>query len=1195
MKIYHIADIHIKQSNNENIKSSFNQLIKLNPELLVIAGDLYHDKGKISPNDIEFANRIVKLLTKNKIRTIIIPGNHDTNMNDLDNRKSNISKTIKNTEFVQCYDESTIITINDVEFYLFSILDRKLLTPNDNKLTKVMVLHEAIPGRLSVKDLNFDLVLLGDNHTTKFLKSNIAYPGAFVQNTKAESIDRGYIVWDTSTLTGKFIPIPLLSIQLVIKAVNNKCNLPVINSTISKLILEYNNCDNDYIKKLKQNIISNYGPIHEVINNTIEQVINTKQEQIKFDNDKLFDERIKDPIKLAQIKKFHGELNIKPPTHSNFKLISMAWSNVLTYKGFNCIDFMKCKNKTILINGTNASGKSSIIDILIFGLFDQVYRGGKNDMLNQESVSGFIKIIFSIDSDIYNIEIILNKGRREPFIFKNGVSETKDSKVATYNHISSVIGIGTADDFINSNVSLQGRQSLIDSSTKDKKGLTLLLSKITGMETFKLLKTAAEEISTKHNIELKRLRNLLKGVNKIDESVLKSEEQLIDYKNTEKDSLLKSIERLTGKLSSLSKKYDSKINNTYEVTEFEANFIPSITKEEAFDYINQSIDISKFKDVDFDDIKLRSTINYEEQINTLQSKINELNIEFDNKIKPSNIEPKNGKIVSDEIINKFDSITIKLPTLEQYELQLAKLTNLKLKNTERLKSLYLILKPQPVGEINTIKLPAFIDRKKHELLSQMTKQPKPIYYDDYDQYKKYLSENIIADKLEFNPKCPCCKINKNKLSSDIIKYNEIKEKVILIEKFNEYKDFDILNEIVIQDTLRTNKKINDEIELILSDNIDSQIDEIKRILPIYKYKDDVEFTKQSKAYNQFKITSELLINNKLLTILKASHKKQQSDLLLLQHEFHVKNYQSIEYYKSELIKLNKKIAIKIDEIKTDLKSKSIEYETLNKDLIKLTKSLTILQTNSDKFNNDTTLYNEHKANYDIAEDYKKHVDFDEGIPKAVFNNLCKNITDITNKTLYSMNANFTVSIVFDKNIDIFLINGSNTITAERASGYQKSIIEFILRSVIISISDVSNCGLLFIDEGFSTLDSENLSAFTSILKTFRSGFDTLFIITHLSELKTFADDKIDVIRGEQLIYGNLTEESFNLKSITTRKKDIMNVKEFKNSNTDIMKRKAILMPSDDGVSLSVLCLCGVSHKRINIMKFAADKSHNKYI
>ena len=328
--------------------------------------------------------------------------------------------------------------------------------------------------------------------------------------------------------------------------------------------------------------------------------------------------------------------------------------------------------------------------------------------------------------------------------------------------------------------------------------------------------------------------------------------------------------------------------------------------------------------------------------------------------------------------------------------------------------------------------------------------------------------------------------------------------------------------------------------------------------------------------------------------LKTKYKKQQSDLSLLHFEFHVKHYESIEFHKAEIIKTNKKVLEKITEIKLDLKSKSLEYEELNKDIIKLTKSLTILQSTRDKYIKDKKSYDDNKAEYDIAEEYKNHVDFDKGIPKIVFDNLCKTITDMTNKILYSMNSNFTVSIIFDKNIDINLINGTNSITAERASGYQKSMIEFIIRSVIISISDVSNCGLLFIDEGFSTLDSENLSAFTSILKSFRSGFDTLFIITHLTELKAFADDQINIIKGIPLTYGDLSEDSFDLSSISTRKKDFMALADFKNDDSDTPAiRKQFFMPDDDGSSNLVVCKCGISHKRYNIMTVVDDSKHKK--
>ncbi len=51
-----------------------------------------------------------------------------------------------------------------------------------------------------------------------------------------------------------------------------------------------------------------------------------------------------------------------------------------------------------------------------------------------------------------------------------------------------------------------------------------------------------------------------------------------------------------------------------------------------------------------------------------------------------------------------------------------------------------------------------------------------------------------------------------------------------------------------------------------------------------------------------------------------------------------------------------------------------------------------------------------------------------------------------------------------------------------ASGSQKFVIDLVLRMSLLKISTISNPGVMFIDEGFGSLDDEYLSEVCNILK-----------------------------------------------------------------------------------------------------------------
>ena len=84
-KIYHISDIHIPNNieRHEEYKNVFNRLItKIDSSgIVVICGDLYHDKTNLKPEAISLAQFLLEEITK-VTEVIIIDGNHDININN---------------------------------------------------------------------------------------------------------------------------------------------------------------------------------------------------------------------------------------------------------------------------------------------------------------------------------------------------------------------------------------------------------------------------------------------------------------------------------------------------------------------------------------------------------------------------------------------------------------------------------------------------------------------------------------------------------------------------------------------------------------------------------------------------------------------------------------------------------------------------------------------------------------------------------------------------------------------------------------------------------------------------------------------------------------------------------------------------------------------------------------------------------
>ena len=499
--IYHISDIHLKKENDVNLKNSFNVLVNdivRSPGILVIAGDIFENKTKFVQYEIETFQYFMEILKMYNIYTIIIPGNHDYNINsdNLNNIVDILSKYYSN---VHCISNTSIHTVDcdpyskktlerSIDFCIFSPIDKQIPAFEENGNFKIAILHETINGavfdtgvrttgqKFSAADFyQYDYVLLGDIHKPQFLAPNIAYCGSFVQKNKGEGINHGYILWDlenTSGRPGRHVFIPLKEVFLKITSYDNETKIPELNlneQKVTYLSLEHKGCSSEYVEKIKKDI-EKFAPINKICDKNILSLDKTEaiiaaaksdESQSTIIREILADE----PAEVIErvINRHETEMqNARKVVRTHYQLNYMVWNNMLCYREGNYIDFRTFNNKIVLIDGKNKSGKSSIIDILLFLLFNENSRGNKEDIWNIYSKKCAAKLSFSVGVDEYIIEQCKSGKNCFHYLSKNGINITQDTIPATYEYMSNVIGIGTYKDFKQITTALQNRLFFVD-------------------------------------------------------------------------------------------------------------------------------------------------------------------------------------------------------------------------------------------------------------------------------------------------------------------------------------------------------------------------------------------------------------------------------------------------------------------------------------------------------------------------------------------------------------------------------------------------------------------------------------------------------------------------------------------------------------------------------------------------------------
>ena len=431
----------------------------LSQSRIVIAGDLLHSKNNLSP---QVVNLVVSFLNNlaSLCKVYVLLGNHDINANNT-NRVDAISPIISAINNDNIYLSTTTQTVIDQNIqitliHLLQQIKQQILLPKNNDRIKIACIHQTVNGvsdyanfvynssRFTVQSFNnFDAVLAGHIHKPQQLinrKPYIVYPGSLIQQNFGQDNIHGLVKWNLQNdVNWQFVKIHndygYYSIQIVdgklqpVTFDNNRLRLKInsINTSFNQL--------KDIISQInKTNIIERYS-----INNVKLQKSDIAKKQNQLNNiyntqyqNKLIQQFLRfkyfdiTQTQVQSIKDINLQLN--STTIFQDKQLGSVWfpkklqfSNMFAYGPDNQINFQNW-NGVIGIFGQNYSGKSSLLDILLFCLYDKTNKSSKGvDIMNSKSTQFNCKLTLDIDGNQY---IIQRNGKKQ--IKQNTVSVTVD-------------------------------------------------------------------------------------------------------------------------------------------------------------------------------------------------------------------------------------------------------------------------------------------------------------------------------------------------------------------------------------------------------------------------------------------------------------------------------------------------------------------------------------------------------------------------------------------------------------------------------------------------------------------------------------------------------------------------------------------------------------------------------------------------
>jgi DNA repair exonuclease SbcCD ATPase subunit/DNA repair exonuclease SbcCD nuclease subunit len=599
--VMHIADIHIRLTKRHDEYTSvferfYNALDKAKTlnAILVIAGDVFHNKSDLSPECVKIGSDFLKSCA-DRVPVILTAGNHDATL-------ANKSRLDCLTPIVQALNHPNLYYLKDTEVYRyqnilfnnFSVFDdpdkyirykdipskHRVETDHHIALFHGPVNHAVtdvgytVSNRAITNEL-FDghhIAMLGDIHKHQILqeydenesKPIIVYAGSMIQQNHGEDLKgHGFLMWDLKRKVYKHYELKndygFYTIEI------NKGKLITDISDIPKKVRIRTLCCESIPSQVKEiiNDVKNKCDIIETTFNRIDEPttdLTLKSGQI-FDIHNIFDVDYQNKLieenllsknvssdLVYKVKELNKTINLeipkdKAPKNIRWKPKVFEFDNMFSYGEGNVIDFTKLKG-TIGLFAPNASGKSSIMDALAFCVFDKFSKGYKAvHVLNTQKMSFRCKFNFEVNGVDYFIE---RDGKADKkgnvkvdvkfYKIENGkeVPLNGEARRSTNDIIRDYVG--TYEDFILTVLSIQNSKSgsFIDLGQTERKDL---LCQFMGLTVFDQLYTIANDKFKETNTLLKNISKdqLIEDLQNVSGSIDLNNTKLLEYNDKIKE------------------------------------------------------------------------------------------------------------------------------------------------------------------------------------------------------------------------------------------------------------------------------------------------------------------------------------------------------------------------------------------------------------------------------------------------------------------------------------------------------------------------------------------------------------------------------------------------------------------------------------------------------------------------------------
>ena len=438
----------------------------------------------------------------------------------------------------------------------------------------------------------------------------------------------------------------------------------------------------------------------------------------------------------------------------------------------------------------------------------------------------------------------------------------------------------------------------------------------------------------------------------------------------------------------------------------------------------------------------------------------------------ANKKQKDKKII--QLTKQLRKVDVSADSLDELQEKRVNLTNSLNKVDER------------VGEIATLSEQYSVEETElNEKIKIYRKNEIEKKFAQLEQYKLDKSNNQIEiDKLKI----------------------EVKNKLDKIDKLGnlEYDpncSYCMSNPFTL-DAMETKKRLNDDKMLAdtfvkQSDNLDDIINGLSHITTHKQQMDD-------------SINSLSLLTSNISKLDSEKKLKKEKRKNLINHLAIIEDKITLYHEQEKDIIYNKEIHKDINYSQEKADDLELDIEDVDKRLNDVNGEIKVLETQRKTIMENIKKIEELEDKYSAYQYYMDAVKRD-GIPYELISKALPTVEGAINDILAQI-VDFSMILEMDgKNINCFIVYDEDHVwPLELSSGMERFISSLAMRVGLINVSNLPASNFLAIDEGWGTMDSDNLNSVYNLFQYLKSQFQFTLIVSHIDSMRDAVDTLLEI-------------------------------------------------------------------------------------